>query len=211
MSFLRRPTMKKTTLIFLLLVVISTMLIAGCTTVQTLPAPTPLPAVTAVPTYVQNQQGVAIFRTVNVTASPTVAPPMKTIVETAVADGRFTTLVAAVQAAKLDGALSGPGPFTVFAPTDDAFKNLPPGTVESLLKTPEGQLKQILLYHVVDGKVMAADVVKLSSAKTLQGSNVNITVTNGVVKINDATVVITDIQTKNGVIHVIDKVLLPPK
>ena len=205
--------MKKITLIFLLLVVISTMLIAGCTQVQTLPAPTPapLPAVTAVQTYVQNQQGVAIFRTVNVTATPTVATPMKNIVETAVADGRFTTLVAAVQAAKLDGALSGPGPFTVFAPTDDAFKNLPPGTVESLLKQPEGQLKQILLYHVVDGKVMAADVVKLSTAKTLQGSNVNITVTNSVVKINDATVKITDIQTKNGVIHVIDKVLLPPK
>jgi transforming growth factor-beta-induced protein len=203
--------MKKTTLIFLLLVVISTMLIAGCTEQKPAVTPTPLPAVTAVPTYVQNQQGVAIFRTVNVTATPAVAVPMKTIVETAVADGRFTTLVAAVQAAKLDGALSGPGPFTVFAPTDDAFKNLPPGTVESLLKTPEGQLKQILLYHVVDGKVMAADVVKLSSAKTLQGSNVNITVTNGVVKINDATVKITDIQTKNGVIHVIDKVLIPPK
>jgi uncharacterized surface protein with fasciclin (FAS1) repeats len=200
--------MKKTTFIFLLLVVISTMLIAGCTTVQTLPA-TPAPAATAVPTYVENQQGVAIIRTV--TATPTAASPIKNIVETAVADGRFTTLVAAVQAAKLDGALSGPGPFTVFAPTDDAFKNLPPGTVESLLKTPEGQLKQILLYHVVDGKVMAADVVKLSSAKTLQGSNVNITVTNGVVKINDATVKITDIQTKNGVIHVIDKVILPPK
>jgi uncharacterized surface protein with fasciclin (FAS1) repeats len=164
-------------------------LVAGCT--STPPAPVVTKAPTAVPT--------------------TAAPPMKNIVETAVADGRFTTLVAAVQAAKLDGALSGPGPFTVFAPTDDAFKNLPPGTVESLLKTPEGQLKQILLYHVVDGKVMAADVVKLSSAKTLQGSNVNITVTNGVVKINDATVKITDIQTKNGVIHVIDKVLIPPK
>jgi len=164
-------------------------LIAGCTSQP--PPPVVTPAPTAVPT--------------------TAATPMKTIVETAVADGRFTTLVAAVHAAKLDGALSGPGPFTVFAPTYDAFKNLPPGTVESLLKTPEGQLKQILLYHVVDGKVMAADVVKLSSAKTLQGSNVNITVTNGVVKINDATVVITDIQTKNGVIHVIDKVLLPPK
>jgi len=164
-------------------------LVAGCA--STPPAPVVTPTPTAVPT--------------------TAAPPMKNIVETAVADGRFTTLVAAVQAAKLDGALSGPGPFTVFAPTDDAFKNLPPGTVETLLKTPEGQLKQILLYHVVDGKVMAADVVKLTSAKTLQGSNVNITVTSGVVKINDATVIITDIQTKNGVIHVIDKVLLPPK
>jgi len=203
--------MKKTTLVFLLLVVISTMLIAGCTEQKTAGTSTPAPAATAVQTYVQNQQGVALIKTVNVTATPTAAPPMKTIVETAVADGRFTTLVAAVQAAKLDGALSGPGPFTVFAPTDDAFKNLPPGTVESLLKQPEGQLKQILLYHVVDGKVMAADVVKLSSAKTLQGSNVNITVTNSVVKINDATVKITDIQTKNGVIHVIDKVLLPPK
>jgi transforming growth factor-beta-induced protein len=164
-------------------------LIAGCTSQP------PVPVVTPAPT----------------TAPTTAAPPMKTIVETAVADGRFTTLVAAVQAAKLDGALSGPGPFTVFAPTDDAFKKLPAGTVETLLKTPEGQLKQILLYHVVDGKVMAADVVKLSSAKTLQGSNVNITAAGGVVKINDATVIITDIQTKNGVIHVIDKVLLPPK
>jgi transforming growth factor-beta-induced protein len=164
-------------------------LVAGCTSQPPAPVVTPTP--TAAPT--------------------TAAPPMKTIVETAVADGRFTTLVAAVQAAKLDGALSGPGPFTVFAPTDDAFKNLPPGTVESLLKEPEGQLKQILLYHVVDGKVMAADVVKLSSAKTLQGSNVNITVKEGIVKINDATVTITDIQTKNGVIHVIDKVLIPPK
>jgi uncharacterized surface protein with fasciclin (FAS1) repeats len=201
--------MKKTTLVFLLLVVISTMLIAGCT--QPAAKPAPAPAVTTVETYVQNQQGVAIIKTVNVTAAPTAASPVKTIVETAVADGRFTTLVAAVQAAKLDGALSGPGPFTVFAPTDDAFKNLPPGTVASLLKAPEGQLKQILLYHVVDGKVMAADVVKLSSAKTLQGSNVNITVEKDVVKINDATVKITDIQTKNGVIHVIDKVLLPPK
>lgn len=179
--------MKKIFLVIMILVM--GILIAGCTSQPAAPVATPAP-----------------------TAAPvTAAPPMKTIVETAVADGRFTTLVAAVQAAKLDGALSGPGPFTVFAPTDDAFKNLPPGTVESLLKQPEGQLKQILLYHVVDGNVMAADVVKLSSAKTLQGSNVNITVTGGVVKINDATVIITDIKTKNGVIHVIDKVLLPPE
>ena len=173
----------------ILAILVIGILIAGCTSQQ--PAPVVTPAPTAAPT--------------------TAAPPMKTIVETAVADGRFTTLVAAVQAAKLDGALSGPGPFTVFAPTDDAFKKLPAGTVETLLKTPEGQLKQILLYHVVDGKVMAADVVKLSSAKTLQGSDVKITAAGGVVKINDATVIITDIQTKNGVIHVIDKVLLPPK
>ena len=179
--------MKK--LFCILAILVIGILIAGCTSQP--PAPVVTPAPTAAPT--------------------TAAPPMKTIVETAVADGRFTTLVAAVQAAKLDGALSGPGPFTVFAPTDDAFKKLPAGTVETLLKTPEGQLKQILLYHVVDGKVMAADVVKLSSAKTLQGSNVKITAAGGVVKINDATVIITDIQTKNGVIHVIDTVLLPPK
>jgi transforming growth factor-beta-induced protein len=179
--------MKKFFVILAILVI--GILIAGCTSKP------PAPVVTPTPTPVQT----------------TAAPPMKSIVETAVADGRFTTLVAALQAAKLDGALSGPGPFTVFAPTDDAFKNLPPGTVETLLKDPQGQLKQILLYHVVDGKVMAADVVKLTSAKTLQGSNVNITVTNGVVKINDATVKITDIQTSNGVIHVIDKVLIPPK
>jgi uncharacterized surface protein with fasciclin (FAS1) repeats len=172
----------------ILAILVIGILIAGCTSQP--PAPVVTPAPTAAPT--------------------TAALPMKTIVETAVADGRFTTLVAAVQAAKLDGALSGPGPFTVFAPTDDAFKKLPAGTVESLLTEPEGQLKQILLYHVVDGNVMAADVVKLSSAKTLQGSNVNINVAGGVVKINDATVIITDIQTKNGVIHVIDTVLLPP-
>ena len=178
--------MKK--LLVILAILVIGIRIAGCTSQP--PAPVVTPAPTAAPT--------------------TAAPPMKTIVETAVADGRFTTLVAAVQAAKLDGALSGPGPFTVFAPTDDAFKKLPAGTVESLLQEPEGQLKQILLYHVVDGNVMAADVVKLSSAKTLQGSNVNITVAGGVVTINDATVIITDIQTQNGVIHVIDTVLLPP-
>jgi len=176
--------MRKGTLFLLLGLIFVGIMIAGCTTKstqQTTPVPT------------------------------TAAPQMKNIVETAVADGHFTTLVAAIQAAKLDGTLSGPGPFTVFAPTDDAFKNLPPGTVDTLLKDPQGQLKQILLYHVVNGKVMAADVVKLNSAKTLQGSNVNITVTNGVVKINDATVKTTDIQTSNGVIHVIDKVLIPPK
>jgi uncharacterized surface protein with fasciclin (FAS1) repeats len=112
----------------------------------------------------------------------------KTIVETAVADGRFTTLVAAVTAAKLGDTLSGPGPFTVFAPTDDAFKKLPPGTVETLLKDPEGKLKQILLYHVVSGKVMAADVVKLTSAKTVLGKDLVISAKNGV-KVNDANVI----------------------
>ncbi len=133
----------------------------------------------------------------------------KTIVETAVADGRFTTLVAAVTAAKLGDTLSGPGPFTVFAPTDDAFKKLPPGTVETLLKDPEGKLKQILLYHVVSGKVMAADVVKLTSAKTVLGKDLVISAKNGV-KVNDANVIMTDIECSNGVCHIIDSVLIPP-
>ena len=148
--------------------------------------------------------------TAMVTTPAVTMPVMKNIVETAVADGRFTTLVAAVQAAGLADTLSGAGPFTVFAPTDDAFKKLPAGTVETLLKDPQGQLKQILLYHVVSGKVMAADVVKLDSVKTVQGQNVTITKTTEGVKVNDAKVVITDIETKNGVIHVIDAVLIPP-
>ena len=136
--------------------------------------------------------------------------PKDDIVETAVADGRFTTLVAALQAADLVDTLKGEGPFTVFAPTDDAFAKLPAGTVESLLQ-PENldQLKNILLYHVVSGKVMAADVVQLDSAETVLGQNVTIKVMDGKVYVNDAEVIITDIETYNGVIHVIDSVLLP--
>lgn len=140
-------------------------------------------------------------------------PPadLSDIVDTAAADGRFTTLAAALQAAGLVDALKGEGPFTVFAPTDDAFAKLPPGTVESLLK-PENleQLKSILLYHVVEGKVMAADVVGLSSAPTLLGKDLSVTVDMGTVYINDAKVILTDIEASNGVIHVIDSVLLPP-
>ena len=139
-----------------------------------------------------------------------ILPPSSNIVETAVADGRFTTLVAAVQAAGLAEALSGEGPLTVFAPTDEAFAKLPAGTVESLLADIPA-LTNILLYHVVDGRVLAADVAELEAAPTLQGSDVIITVeADGTVKINDATVVISDILTSNGVIHVIDTVLLPP-
>jgi transforming growth factor-beta-induced protein len=135
---------------------------------------------------------------------------MKDIVEIAVGDNRFTTLVAAVKAADLVETLKGKGPFTVFAPTDDAFKKLPAGTVEGLLKDVL-TLKNILLFHVVSGKVMAADVVKLQSANTVLGKPVAIKVTNGKVAVNDANVVITDIEASNGVIHVIDSVLLPPK
>jgi transforming growth factor-beta-induced protein len=135
------------------------------------------------------------------------------IVDTAVADGRFTTLAAALQAAGLIETLKGEGPFTVFAPTDDAFAALPAGTVDSLL-LPENkqQLTDILLYHVVSGKVMASDVVNLTSAPTVLGKDVSIKVQDGKVYLNDTVqVIITDIETANGVIHVIDAVLLPPQ
>ena len=131
------------------------------------------------------------------------------IVDTAVAAGSFPTLVAAVQAADLVDALKGAGPFTVFAPTEEAFAALPAGTLDSLLADPAA-LANVLLYHVVPGKVMAADVTDGLTAKTLQGSTVSFTVADGSVKINDANIVTTDIEASNGVIHVIDAVILPP-
>ena len=133
----------------------------------------------------------------------------KDVVDTAVAAGSFNTLATALKAAGLVDTLKGKGPFTVFAPTDDAFKKLPAGTLEKLL-ADKAQLTKVLTYHVVAGKVMAADVVKLTSAKTVEGSEVKIAVANGAVKVNDANVVKTDIGASNGVIHVIDTVLLPP-
>lgn len=132
---------------------------------------------------------------------------MSNIVETATTAGSFKTLVAAVKAAGLGDTLSGPGPFTVFAPTDEAFAELPAGTVEGLLEDIP-KLTQILTFHVVPGKLMAADVVKLTSAKTVQGQNVTINAKNGV-KINDAMVITPNIEADNGVIHVIDRVILP--
>ena len=124
------------------------------------------------------------------------------------AAGQFKTLVTAVKAAALVETLKGDGPFTVFAPTDEAFAKLPAGTVEALLKDKE-KLTQILLYHVVPGNVMAKDVVKLKTAKTAQGSSVKITAKNGMGMVDKANVVKTDITTSNGVIHVIDSVILP--
>jgi uncharacterized surface protein with fasciclin (FAS1) repeats len=133
----------------------------------------------------------------------------KDIVDTAISAGSFKTLVAAVQAAGLESTLRGSGPFTVFAPTDAAFARLPQGTVQELLK-PENKakLQAILTYHVVPGKVMAKDVVKLTSAKTVQGGTIKIINSNGVY-VDNAKVIQTDIETSNGVIHVIDAVLLP--
>jgi len=174
---------------FAMLLVAASLVMAACA-----PAATPAPAPTAMP---------------EPTATP--EPMLKDIVDTAVADGRFTTLAAALGAAGLVETLKGEGPFTVFAPTDDAFAALPAGTVEDLLKPENKQkLTDILLYHVVSGKVMAADVVKLTSATTVLGKDVAVKVDMGNVYINDSKVIITDIETSNGVIHVIDAVLLPP-
>jgi len=136
----------------------------------------------------------------------------KTVVENAANDESFSTLVAAVKAAGLAETLSGSGPFTVFAPTNEAFKKLPAGTVEDLLK-PENKAKlvAILTYHVVPGNVKAKDVVNLKEAKTVEGSNLAITVKDGTVMVDGAKVVKTDITSSNGVIHVIDTVILPRK
>jgi uncharacterized surface protein with fasciclin (FAS1) repeats len=132
------------------------------------------------------------------------------IVDTAVANGNFTTLAAALEAGDLIGTLKSDGPFTVFAPTDEAFAKLPDGTVEALL-LPENKdkLVAILTYHVVPGKVSAADVVNLNSAATANGSNVAISVRDDSVFVNDSRVVATDIYASNGVIHVVDTVILP--
>ncbi|HRJ75110.1 MAG TPA: fasciclin domain-containing protein [Anaerolineales bacterium] len=183
--------MKRTSLFLGLLVVVSLVLAAFAPAAT----PTPAPEPTAMP---------------EPTATP--EPELLDIVDTAVADGRFTTLVAAVQAAELVDTLKGEGPFTVFAPTDDAFAALPEGTLDSLLLPENKQaLTDILLYHVVAGKVMAADVVGLSSATTVLGQDLAINVDMGNVYLNESVqVIITDIETSNGVIHVIDAVLLPP-
>ena len=158
-------------------------LIAGCTSQPPAPVvtPTPTPVPTPVPT--------------------TVVPVVKTSLDTAVADGRFTTLVAAVQTANLTTTLNGAGPFTVFAPTDDAFKKLPNGTVAT---------RDILLYHVVSGDLMAADLMNISYAKTIEGANITFKTVNGTLMVNGAKVIASDITTSNGVIHVIDSVLIPP-
>ena len=134
----------------------------------------------------------------------------KDIVDTAVSAGKFNTLAKALQAAGLVDALKGKGPFTVFAPTDGAFAKLPPGTLDDLLK-PENKekLTKILTYHVVAGKVMAKDVMKMQSAKTMNGEDVQISTRGGKVYVNDAQVVQPDVKASNGVIHVIDTVLMP--
>jgi transforming growth factor-beta-induced protein len=154
-----------------------------------------------------------VIHVVDAVLLPKTDPPAsetKTIVGTAQAAGTFKTLVAALTAGELVSTLEGAGPFTVFAPTDEAFAKLPAGTVENLLK-PENKaaLQKVLKYHVVSGKVLAADVVKLTSAKTLEGSTVEIKVSGAIVMVNSSKVTATDIMASNGVIHVVDAVLLP--
>jgi len=164
--------------------------LAACTSDDPEPTTTPTPTSTPVPAQEES------------------AEVAKTIVDIAVEDGRFETLVTALQAAGLVDTLAGDGPFTVFAPTDDAFDALPEGMVASLLEDIPS-LTEVLTYHVVAGEVMAADVVGLTSATTLQGNDLQVEVMNGMVMIDDANVLITDIIGSNGVIHVIDKVVLP--
>jgi len=220
--------------IFLILAVLITasVVFAGCATQS--PAtvtPTPVPTVTTeitaapmtteitvVPTTTETT--VAPTTTITtvapttsvITVAPTTQAGLKNIVETAEADGRFTTLVTALKAAQLDGNLSGPGPFTVFAPTDAAFRKLPDGTIDSLLKDPNKYyLKKMLLYHVVNRELMAADVMRLGSINTIEGGSLLIGVSNGMIFVNgNAKVISADIKCSNGVIHVIDTVLNPP-
>ena len=187
--------MKKKFALLISMLVLAALILGACAPAAPEPIAPPPPAPTEVP-------------------MEEVEEPMEeempgTIVDIAVADGRFSTLVAAVTAADLAETLSSEGPFTVFAPTDDAFAMLPEGTVEALLEDIP-QLSNILLYHVVPGKVMAADVVELELADTAAGIPVRIRVEDGNVYINESQVVITDIEASNGVIHVIDSVLLPP-
>jgi uncharacterized surface protein with fasciclin (FAS1) repeats len=190
--------MKRTILLSLAAVAVAVSACSSASTTAPTTAPT-APATTA-PTMAP-------------TAAPTMAPtaaPVGDIVSVADAAGSFKTLLAAATAAGLVDTLKGAGPFTVFAPTDAAFAALPAGTLDALLKDP-AKLKDILLYHVVSGKVTADQVVKLTSAATVEGKPITITVKDGTVYLNATVkVVTTDIPASNGVIHVIDAVLLPP-
>lgn len=186
-------------LLVLPLLLTTALLMAACQ-----PAPAPAtPAAEAPATVAPAAEAAA-------TEAPAAEPVTADIVDTAVGAGSFGTLVAAVQAAGLVDTLKGEGPFTVFAPSEEAFAALPAGTLETLLADPKGQLTQILLYHVVPGKVMAADVKDGMEAATAQGGMVKFSVADGKVMVNDAEIVTVDIPASNGVIHVINKVIMPP-
>ena len=152
----------------------------------------------------------AVVLTVAASGSIPVRAETRDVVDTAIAAGSFKTLAKALDAAGLVTTLKGAGPFTVFAPTDEAFAKLPDGTIETLLK-PENKekLRRILTYHVVAGRVMASDVVKLQSAKAVSGDTITVKVADGVAHVDNATVTSADVLSSNGVIHVIDSVILP--
>ena len=208
--------MKRITVLSLLAVV--AMVFAACAA----PAPAPAPAAeaTEAPAEEAMAEPTEAPAEEDAMAEATEAPAeegdmagMADIVDTAVAAGSFNTLATALTAAGLVDTLKGEGPFTVFAPTDDAFAALPEGTLDTLLADPQGALTDILLYHVVPGKVMAADVVGLDGqeVETVGGGMLTVTIgDDGSVMINDATVVTADVEASNGVIHVIDSVLIPP-
>lgn len=189
--------LKKKSLFILLAVILTTMVLAaGCTTTQ--------------PPQVTSNSAPPSTATISKGGSTTQAA-MKNIVETAEADGRFTSFVAAMKAADLNETLSDPdSTFTVFAPTDDAFRNLSDGTMDALLKDPQGDLLQILLYHMVSEKLMAEDLRKLTSAETLQGGSLPISVSDSTLRVDGEKVIITDLECSNGVIHGLDTVMLPP-
>ncbi len=201
---------KKRIFLILAVLITATILCAGCTTQNPAPVtPTPVPSVT---TEMTTAPVTTEVTTVPVTTVITVTPTKAagtTIMDALVADGRFTTLVTALKAAQLDGNLSGSGSFTVFAPTDDAFKKLPGGTIDSLLKDPKGQLTDILLYHEVNRKLMAADIMRMGSINTIEGQSLLVGVSNGVTTVNNAKITTTDITCSNGVIQGIDTVLAP--
>jgi transforming growth factor-beta-induced protein len=184
---------------------VAALIVSACTSAAT-PSSTPTPTAKPTPTM----PAMTMPAPTTTVAPTTSAAALSDIVATATAAGSFNTLLQAATKAGLVETLQGPGPFTVFAPTDDAFAKVPAETLQSLLANPE-QLKQVLLYHVVAGKVMASDVVGLDSATSVEGSPIAVSVKDGVVYLNDsAKVVTTDIAASNGVIHVIDEVLLPP-
>ena len=158
----------------------------------------------------RNVVAVTAIALASIGAQATGKAPSKDIVETAVEAGSFKTLAAALQAADLISTLKSEGPYTVFAPTDAAFAKIPKADLDALLKD-KGALTKVLTYHVVPGKVMAADVVKLTQAKTVEGSPIKIRVVDGKVTVNNANVSATDIAASNGVIHVIDTVIMPVK
>jgi len=166
------------------------------------------------PSAIKNAKVTSIPTPIMTNGATTTSGARKNIVETLEADGRFTTFITAVKAAELDGMLrsdtdSGSELYTVFAPTDDAFKNYT-DSMDPLLQDPQGDLLQILLYHVVSGKVTAVDLEKLTSIETLQGGTLSISVSNGIITVDGANVILTNMQCSNGVIHVVDTVMLPP-